>query len=367
MNNNIKISKFIRTHMMHISVFMFLFVILTSLLITTHGSLSTTGLKPYVSYESLNTNYEKKKPGSWILDKSVYLKSNNIVELDFKIQTNEKLLNKKNDTIVLIENNNKSNIELEKEFLNNYIWNLQSHIYNGKLAIATYNENYNIINNFSDNTDLLYDNIINLNNIESDKLYYENALKAIDEILSSYVIDDDTILNAVILIQNLSEGNSINENIMYKELKQKYPYLNITTIYSNETISDSVKNISDKQIIYSDNLYIDFVQTLVNESYKVFEINSYLSDYFDLNTLEIETSNGLMTLEYDNNKPYIKWVLNDKLLSGNSESAKVYVRLKNNIDDKVLPVYTNTKIITKINGVSDEIIETPLTPVLFLE
>ncbi len=385
-----------RTHR-KLFVAMFLFVILgiTGAVTFIFNVLAANDVPvPSVEISSQHSNFANNEPGSWKITKSAKWTDFGKAKVTFNVETIAKYNNvKKLDVLMVIDNSGSMSgdkMEQVKSDAADLTESLLSDPDN-RMALVVFSSTANILSGFiNDKTSMT--NFINNIGIMGSTNYNQGLIKAL-EVLDGYEKQDDRELILLFLTDGFPNEETMNEVAQYQTIKTLYPYATVNGIQyeMGEEILEPIIRVSDNQYIANmDSLNnILFEATIVPYAYDDFVITDFIdNEYWTLsdanndgiiNTVDaiqdISATIGRYGEEITYNFPnagtgeQIEWNLSGILRSGKTATLTINLDLKgdyiNSLDDYLLlPTNTHETIVSSIENVPDEDIDSDLTPIL---
>ena len=347
-------------------------------------SFSYANLTPVSSVEifSENANFENKDMGSWKVTKSAEWIEEDVANINVKIESNLGIGNFKapSDYIFVFEDSAKmgavgqEKINILYQFCLSLFSEVLSANEENKVAVITFNSNYNIVSDFSRDLDPGQLNF----NVSGNTNYYQ-ALNGVNELLSNYTKEEGKNCKVVFITAGSPNEETPNEVEYSKMLRNKYPYLKINSIasfYGDNENKTSLYNISDSVSMLSaglsefEQLHVAIESLNVN-NYLGFKIEDTInSEYFEV--IEATSNIGEVTVDKSLENDRVIWDLKDKYYSNTIEEMDIKIKLKDEYKsaDDLLMFQTNiqakiTSLIYNLDGneAVEEVVSS-LTPVL---
>lgn len=320
--------------------------------------------------KSKNSSYENKDPGAWQIEKSSKWLSKGRARVSFDVDTIAMSQNDNTDIMIVLDVSNsmsndklgnikKSSTALIEKVLSNS---------NNNVSLISFSDNYNILSSFTNEKDMLI-NQINSLQVSGSTNYYQ-ALVGVDSVLKNYTSQEDRDTVVLFISGGNPNADTPNQISQYRYLKDIYPYITINAIqyeFGKEILS-SIKEVSDHQFLANhDNLSNILAKaSLLPVKYDKFQVIDYIDNrYFTLGSVDdIAVSQGKVKLEFDRGQQKIVWVVDD-LKSGDDIKLTMDINLKEEFIGKNGVYTTNEKeeITTKI-GVKEENVVSMDTPFL---
>ena len=309
---------------------------------------------PSITVPSTTLSYPNKEEGSWQFTKNAKWISKGKARINIKLETKEMLKSDYTDVILVLDTSGSmqgSKLTQVQSDVNELI---NDTIPKGnKIALITFNDTANIVNDFTNDTSVLQESINNL--IASGETNYYQALVKVDEVLSAYTKENNKNCVVLFLTDGLPTLETPSEVGEYKLLKEKYDYLDINGIQYElgDTILTGIKNITDNQFIANTKNLKRFLYKAAvgTENYEKLVLTDYVdTNYFNLNNVtDINTTFGKATIQ--NNK--VIWNL-DGLKSGVEAELTIDINLNNDLIGVggVYPTHTKTDLSYKIATIS---------------
>ena len=299
-------------------------------------------------------SYSDKEEGSWQYTKSAYWLSKDKARINIKVDTLEKNRADYTDVILVLD--------ISGSMLGSKLTQVQNDINNlindtipkgNKVALITFNDTATIINNFTEDANVLQESINNLT-VSGETNYYQ-ALVKVDDVLSTYNKESNRDCVVLFLTDGLPTIDTPNEVSQYKYLKSKYNYLDINGIQYElgDNILASIKNITDAQYLANKENLDEFLYqaSLSTAIYDEFTLTDYVdTDYFNLNNVtDVTTTFGKATIQ--SNK--VIWDLSG-LKSGTDATLKIDINFNNDLIGVggIYPTHTQTDVSYKIGNTS---------------
>ena len=307
-----------------------------------------------ITIKSTTLDNESNIDGSWKYTKTAKWISKGKARINIKLETKEMLKSDYTDVILVLDTSGsmvKDKIEQLQTDVNEFI---NDTIPKGnKIALITFNDTANIVNDFTDDALVLQESISNLT--ASGETNYYQALVKVDEVLSTYTKEDNKNCVVLFLTDGLPTSETPSEVGEYKLLKEKYDYLDINGIQYElgNTVLSSIKNITDNQFIANTRNLSKFLYKAAvgTENYEKLVLTDYVdTNYFNLdNITNITTSSGNALIKDDK----VTWNL-DGLKSGVDAELTIDINLNNDLIEvgDVYPTHTKTDLYYKIGTTS---------------
>lgn len=340
-------------------IFIFLFVVFL------FSSFAVLEPVSSVIVQSTTLDNASKVEGSWKYTKSAKWISKGKARLNIKLETIEKK-NADNTDVILV-------LDTSGSMVKDKLTQLQSDVNNlindtipkgNKISIITFNDTANIVTEFTDDSSLLEGSINSL--VATGETNYYQALVKVDEVLSSYLKEDNRDCVVLFLTDGLPTIETPSEVGEYKLLKDKYEYLNINGIQYElgDYVLDGIKNVTDIQYIASTKTLNEFLYkaSIAPAGYDNLVLTDYIdTDYFNLDDIgDITTSFGNASIK--NNQ--VIWNLNG-FKTGLDAELTFDINLNDDLVGKggVYPTNTGTNVNYQIASINT-LEETTKTPVL---
>lgn len=286
-------------------IFIFLFVVFL------FSSFAVLEPVSSVIVQSTTLDNASKVEGSWKYTKSAKWISKGKARLNIKLETIEKK-NADNTDVILVLDTSGSMVKDKLTQLQTDVLGLISDTIpkGNKISLITFNDTANIVTEFTDDSSLLEGSINSL--VATGETNYYQALVKVDEVLSSYLKEDNRDCVVLFLTDGLPTIETPSEVGEYKLLKDKYEYLNINGIQYElgNSILDGIKNVTDIQYIASTKTLNEFLYkaSIAPAGYDNLVLTDYIdTDYFNLDDIgDITTSFGNASIK--NNQ--VIWNLN---------------------------------------------------------
>ena len=319
---------------------------------------------------SENASYEGKVPGSWQVEKSAKWISKSRARVTFDVDTTLMAKEEASDIIFVVDTSS----SMEGDKLNqvktdstNFINNILSNT-NNNVALIEFNSNATILSDFTNDKNLLINEINNLQ--VRDSTNYYNAFLKVDELLQGYQKQDNREVVMLFLTDGYPYEGNPNQVVEYKYLKEVYPYLIINSIQYEigDSIIDQLREVSDNQYLaFQDNLGEILSEASITPiPYEEFRIIDYIdNDYYTLDSIDdIKVSDGEVKLEEDNGVQKITWTI-DNYLSGRKAKLTMDLSLKDEYIGQggVYPTNKSEEVISKIENQTEDV-NSNLTPAL---
>ena len=307
-----------------------------------------------VTIPSTTLAYSNTDEGSWQITKTASWLSKGKARINIKLNTVEKLKNDYTDVILVLDTSGSMLGDKLTKVQNDVNELINDTIPNGnKIALITFSDSATIINDFTDDSTTLQESINNIT-VSGETNYYQ-ALVKVDEILSTYIKEDNKNCVVLFLTDGLPTIDTPNEVGEYKYLKSKYEYLDINGIQYElgNTVLTGIKNITDNQFIANTSNLKKFLYkaSVGTANYEKLILTDYVdTNYFNLdNVTDITTSSG--TASINNNK--VTWNL-DNLKSGTEAELTIDINLNSDLIGKggIYPTHTKTDVYYKIGNTS---------------
>ncbi len=300
-----------------------------------------------VTITSKNVSYENKEPGAWNVIKSAKWLERGKAQITFNVDTILKSEERDKDIILVLDVSGSMDgekISRVKEDATDLVDVLLTNP-NNNAALISFETSSRIIENLTNNKDLMIEQINNLTTTGCTNYY--QALKNVETILNDYKQEQNRDMVVLFLTDGYPNEDTPNEVAEYGFIKSEYPYATINGIQyeMGEDILDPIKKISDNQYIADmetlNNVLFD--ASILPLEYENFTITDYINDeYFNIESIdEVETSIGEAKLEYEGKTPKVIWNINN-LKSGKDAKMTINVTLKEKLsEDDLYP--TNKK------------------------
>lgn len=305
---------------------------------------------PKVTFKSQNLNYDKSEPGSFKIDKSAKWIGDKKAKITLEVNSIAKEQNKNKDVIFAfdvsstMDNTKLNKIKKDAKELGTTILGDSKN----RVAIITFDTNAKKLLDFTSNKNDFNQQIDSLNSKGATN--YKAGLDEVKKILESYKKEEGKELTVLLLTDGYPGKDTPNEVAIYKELKHKYPFININAIQYDmgDDIKKEVKAISDRQYLASidKNILIDAERN--TQVYDNFIITDYISNYFKGVPSKLKVTKGNAKLE--NNR--ILWNLGQYMTG---DKAKLEIELE--LVDKNKNFYKINKgidIKTSLEGKEDK-------------
>ena len=325
---------------------------------------------PSVIITSENVSYEEKVPSSWQVEKSAKWISKGKARVTFDVDTTLMAKEEASDIIFVVDTSASmvgGKLNQVKTDSINLINTILSNT-NNQVALIDFNSYATIHTNFTNDKDLLINEI---NSLEvSNSTNYYNAFLKVDELLQSYQKQDNREVVMMFLTDGYPYEGNPNQVVEYKYLKEAYPYLTVNAIQyeMGDSIIDQLKEVSDNQYIaYTTNLNDILGEASITAiPYEEFQIIDYIdNDYYTLNSVDgIKVSNGEVSLTEEDGVQKITWTI-DNYLSGRSAKLTMDLSLKDEYigEGGVYPTNQKEEVISKIENQNEDV-NSNLTPTL---
>ena len=310
-------------------------------------------------------SYAGSEEGSWQYTKSAYWLSKNKARINIKVDTIQKNRADYTDVILVLDTSGSmlgsklTQVQTDvSELINDTIPK------GNKIALITFNDTANVVNDFTNDVSLLQESINNLT-VAGETNYYQ-ALVKVDDVLSTYNKEANRDCVVLFLTDGLPTIDTPNEVSQYKYLKSKYSYLDINGIQYElgDEVLTGIKNITDTQYLANKENLDKFLYqaSLTTAIYDEFILTDYVdTDYFNLNNVTgVTTTFGEATIQ--SNK--VIWNLSG-LKSGTDATLTIDINLNNNLIGvgEICHTHTQTDISYKIGNISTTE-STTKTPIL---
>lgn len=317
-----------------------------------------------VEIKSQNKNYDNSEQEAWKVTKSAKWISKGKARITFDVDSIEMNDNKDRDIILVVDNSDSMYSGNFSEVLTNIstvLEELKKDSRTNRVSLISFNDSASILSDFTTDLDSIK-SLVSSVTATGNTNYYQALIK-VDEILNSYVYDNNKKVSVVFLTDGYPTSEVPNEVAFYKYLKDKYEYLDIKAIQYDmgEEVLDTVKNISDKQYIadkdnIKDILHRAMFGTISYDNFKVEDVVN--GKYFSIDN--ISAYNG----EVNRTGNEVTWNINN-YDSGSKAKLTIDINLGNNYLDTFGLYETNTSevVISKISKVEENVTST-LTPVL---
>ena len=258
---------------------------------------------PKVTFKSQNLNYDKKEPGSFKADKSAKWIGEGKAKVTIEVKSIMKESTKAKDIIFVLDVSSSMLGDRLNQLKNDIAYFATSFLGNNRnrIAIITFNTQAERVVNLTNNHEELLKKV----NILSGKggTNYEAGLKEAKKLLEGYKKVGDKDLSLLFLTDGNPNFSMPGEIAVYKELKQKYPYMSINAIQyeMGDVIQEPIKAISERQFP-ADMKGLNNVLFEVGANpiiYDNFVITDYISKHFKGAASKIKASQGEVKLEGD--------------------------------------------------------------------
>ena len=339
-------------------------VLIGLLIVFISSSFATVVPVKSVEIKSQNKNYDNSEQGAWKVTKSAKWISKGKARITFDVDSIEMNDNKDRDIILVVDNSDSMYSGNFSEVLTNIstvLEELKKDSRTNRVSLISFNDSASILSDFTTDLDSIK-SLVSSVTATGNTNYYQALIK-VDEILNSYVYDNNKKVSVVFLTDGYPTSEVPNEVAFYKYLKDKYEYLDIKAIQYDmgEEVLDTVKNISDKQYIadkdnIKDILHRAMFGTISYDNFKVEDVVN--GKYFSIDN--ISAYNG----EVNRTGNEVTWNINN-YDSGNKAKLTIDINLGNNYLNTFGLYETNTSevITSKISNVEENVTST-LTPVL---
>lgn len=281
--------------------FLFLFIAFGFILI--NSTLSEVKSLPKITIKSQMLDYDKKDEGSFKVEKSAKWVGEGKAKITIEVNSIMKESSQAKDIIFVLDasgsmRGNKLNqvkkdtIDLVKAVLSNP---------RNRVALITFDSGAEKQSGFTSNKDEFIKKVNNLS--VRGATNYKEGLEEAKKLLEGYKREKGKDLVLLFLTDGFPNKGDPNEEAVYKELKQKYPYININAIQyeMGEAIKPEIKAISERQFSADmkslNNVLFEAVAT--PSIYDHFVITDYISKHFKGKATKIKASQGDFKLEGD--------------------------------------------------------------------
>ena len=282
-----------------------------------------------VEIKSQNKNYDNSEQGAWKVTKSAKWISKGKARITFDVDSIEMNDNKDRDIILVVDNSDSMYSGNFSEVLTNIstvLGELKKDSRTNRVSLISFNDIANVLADFTTDLDSIK-SLVSSITATGNTNYYQALIK-VDEILNSYVYDNNKKVSVVFLTDGYPTSEVPNEVAFYKYLKDKYEYLDIKAIQYDmgEEVLDTVKNISDKQYIadkdnIKDILHRAMFGTISYDNFKVEDVVN--GKYFSIDN--ISAYNG----EVNRTDNEVTWNINN-YDSGSKAKLTIDINLGNN-------------------------------------
>ena len=317
-------------------------------------------------------NYTNGTPGDYTVDKSADWTGRNEATIEFKISTNLMSDNEDKDVIFVLDTSGSMIGEKYERLSKDAIELISRLLTNPKntVSLISFDSDVQILAEYSKDKETLIDHINNFEILGATDYYL--ALKAVDEVLDSYVVQEDRDCIIVFLTDGFPTQSNTNQLAQFEILNSKYPF---TKIYGVQyemgiDITEELKEVSHEQYSIEINTLKNILFDIALEPYRYddFELTDYIdNEYFYVESLnDITTDMGTATLTEEDGKQKVVWNVNGaQFYSGAEASLKIKVKLKEKYHDLggYYPTNTEAEVDASIVG-NDKDSETTNTPVL---
>lgn len=340
---------------------LFVFMVLFLFILLVRKTFAQVTPVKEVNYMSENSSFKNDVGGAFKITESVKWLTKNEAKVNFKVDT-KAYENGSSKDIVLVVNDsnfvNKSSYNNLKDALKENVKKLLKN--NNRISLVTYNSKAKIVSNFSDNYNVLVDNI-NRITINRGTNYYD-ALCKVDYLLKNREGNREVVV--LMIMNSYPTLNSPLEVSEYKYLKENYKDINILGIQYDlgKKLLDEIDNITDNAYISG----VDNISKMINTTiklpinYEEFNIEEFIDDeYFEISS-DVTSNIGKVSVD----KNVINWDLDDKLISGFDGEMSFKIKLNNKYKDVdgIFNVSKNIKITSEIGSLKEKInsTETPI-------
>lgn len=324
-----------------ISIIILLFLLVAVFCLIT-PSFATPQSTKSIDIFSNNPNYKNNEPGSWKITKTSKWVSKDTVEVKMDVDTVLKKSDKNVDVIIALD---------EFQFLG------EEKSKGLKEDVSDFSSSSQVLSSLTDNKEDLLGKVSSLKN-EGTTSYYR-ALINVENILESYVKEDERECIVLMIMGGYSFNDSPYEEIEYKYLKEKYPFVIFNGIQyeMGNTVLEEIEKASDNYFVTDSSSLnsILFDVSLASEAYSIFRINDYIdANNFSIQSDGIKVSKGSITI--DENDHCVNWNIAG-LKSKTSATLTMKMKLKNELTNVAGLYSTGLKSIVKseISDIEDYI------------
>ena len=258
---------------------------------------------PKVTFKSQNLDYDKKEPGSFKVDKSAKWIGEGKAKITIDVNSIRKESSQAKDIIFVLDVSGsmrgdklnqvkKDTTDLVTAVLNNP---------RNRTALITFELSAKLISGFTSNKTEFLAKVNSL--YASGETNYKAGLEETKKLLEGYKKEKGKDLVLLFLTGIFPSVDTPNEVVVYNELRQTYPYMNINAVQyeMGDNIQDSIKAISERPFLADmkglNNVLFEAATNPV--IYDNFVITDYISKHFKGTASKIKASQGEVKLEGD--------------------------------------------------------------------
>lgn len=276
-------------------------IILTLGFLFLNNTLSEVKTVPKVSFESAILDYEKKEAGSFKIDKRAKWISQGKARITIDVDSIIKENAPSKDIIFVLDVSSsmvEGRLDQVKKDVKELATSTLSNPHN-KAALITFDTFARRLLDFTNDREAFAKNIDELEDLG--RTNYKAAFEEVNKLLASYKKENGKDVVVLFLTDGFPNDETPNEIAVYKEIKQKYPFVQVNAVQyeMGKQIRPEIKNVSDNQYQadvkgLNNVLYEAGVNPV---SYDHFVITDYISKYFKGDIKNIKASHGKITFE----------------------------------------------------------------------
>ena len=334
---------------------------------------SFSALSRVDSVEINSNDYSDK--GSWHIDKSAKWTGQGKAQVTFDVTSISQISNIKYKDIIFVLDVSGSmtgtKLQRVKDDVTELVQSLVSPGGN-RVAIITFDTQSTILSQFSDDKETLIEVI---NSIEGDGwTNYNSGLKSVNELMKNYQKSNDRDVIMLFFSDGYPNKESPNQVASYGILKDNYPYMTINAIQyeMGQEILKQIKEVSDYQWLATqksmDNFLYDIANSQSEEIYEKFEVVDYINHelFYIRDINDVEVTKGKVRIEEEGGVQKVIWTI-DNYLTGTMAKMNINLFVKDGITEEFYPTNEKEIITSKLPTKNEQIVESELTPVLFLD
>lgn len=330
---------------------------------------------PSVEFYSENTDYQNGEEGAWKITKSASWTGQSSARITFDVKTIAKQAERNKLDLVLVLDNSGSMEGAKMARLQTDASNLINVVLedtSNQIAIVSFDSVARIHTSFTNDKNLLLDQVQNHLFPFGETNYYDGLLKA-EDVLQDYEQQDGRDLVLLFLTDGLPNVDTPNQVAQYRKLKAVFPYMTVNGIQyeMGDEMSDYIVEISDNQFLADKSTLSNILLEAANvtQNYEDFIVIDYINaTYWEvLDQNDISTTLGQARLIEENSRQRVVWDMSDVFYSGQAAQMTIDIELSNGYKgptNLLLPTNINTKIDSAISGLPNETIDSSNTPIL---
>ena len=325
-----------------------------------------------ISMNSAHASYENHDEGAWTYTQKASAQNTETAKIEMQVKTILKGNGKDKDLFIMMDTSG-SMTSARIEALKSAIITMGSALLgdgNNCIQIDAFSNDVQQVINRTCDIDMFRINVGTYMPAAGGGTDYYKAIQRLEERLSDYTPDENR--EAIILF--ITDGAPVEDHPMevpeYQVFKQNYPFVTVQGIQyeMGNDIIPQLAAVSDNQFAANINNVEDmlFEAAMDGEKYSEFVVTDYLnSDYYEVASMT--ASIGTASVVEDNGQTKIVWDMSNRIRSSQTQKLTVELNIKQacrDREDGLCAVNQKTTISSKLNGVTDENVETTETPVL---